>query len=117
MDLAAACIAIAVVVLILWWQRARQKPLELTSVFAGRPAVRMTYADRDGVITSRNVFILSLEIENARVTRFQAWCTTRNAQREFRIDRVLDMTDMQTGEHVAQPASYLLRYSGDAVRD
>lgn len=75
---------------------------ELVDAVTSGRVVRMTYADRDGVTTAREVEPLGYVVRDS-AWYLIAWCRTRDAIRAFRTDRILEAT--ATAE-VAEPREF-----------
>lgn len=79
------------------------------------PVVWMEYADADGEVSQRQVALIAAKADNAiGAVRFTGLCASRRAERSFRSDRVLAMSDAATGRAIADPTSYLAAIANSA---
>lgn len=66
-------------------------PHLIADALSSRRVLRITYADRDGVATSREIEPLGY-VGKPTHWYLVAWCRTRNAVRAFRTDRITAVT-------------------------
>lgn len=81
--------------------RTPMRPELVDAVTAGR-VVRMTYADREGVTTAREVEPLGYVVRDD-AWYLIAWCRSREAIRAFRTDRILEA---HATAEVAEPREF-----------
>ena len=68
------------------------------------PDYEIEYADAFGEITERQVRLLAVAEEPAsRLLYVRAYCFIRNAERTFRVDRMLSVRLMPQGKHIVDP--------------
>ncbi len=72
------------------------------------PQYRITYADEDGVVTEREIYVDNWRKRGA-VTYYFCWCFERDAQRTFRSDRILETVNVQTGRRIKDISAYIMR--------
>ena len=65
-------------------------PVVIQDAIVGRQVLRLTYADRDGVRTEREVEPVLFMTGVGRQWYLIAWCRLRQAARAFRVDRIMD---------------------------
>lgn len=70
------------------------------------PEYAIEYADADGVVTERQIAILS---RGWKDETFKAWCFLRSEQRTFRYDRVLSARNLRTGRSIKSLGDYVRR--------
>lgn len=70
------------------------------------PEYSIEYADADGVVTERQIAILS---RGWKDETFKAWCFLRSEQRTFRYDRVLSARNLRTGRSIKSLGDYVRR--------
>lgn len=70
------------------------------------PEFSIEYADADGVVTERQIAILS---RGWKDETFKAWCFLRSEQRTFRYDRVLSARNLRTGRSIKSLGDYVRR--------
>jgi predicted DNA-binding transcriptional regulator YafY len=82
------------------------------------PKFDIIYQDKFGTVTQRIVTVKDMALidpengEPCLALSFIGHCHLRKDSREFRIDRVLRMIDLQTGEIVEKPDQHLVQYAG-----
>ena len=79
------------------------------------PQFRISYADIDGVVTDRDIFV-SGSSGSGRSTVFHCWCFLRNEERSFRNDRIISATNLKTGRSIKNLAAYMADYRGLNIR-
>lgn len=75
----------------------------------------MEYGDIDGVVTTRQIRILSVG-GNGKSYYVEAFCRLRNARRTFRADRVLSLRRHDGADIIAAPMVYLLEMLPEVER-
>lgn len=75
--------------------------------------VDLAYGDADGVVTERAVTVLAVEfdLDSGDAVKLEGWCHSREARRNFRPDRIIEMRNSQTGEKIANPKRYLAAWA------
>lgn len=68
--------------------------------------VYISYVDAYGEASERRVEVRSINRKNGRIY-MNAICLTKHKFRSFRVDRIADMTRIDTGEYVANPYEYV----------
>lgn len=63
------------------------------------PQYRITYADEDGVVTEREIYVDNWHKRGA-VTYYFCWCFERDDRRTFRSDRIIETINVQTGRRI-----------------
>lgn len=103
--------------------KAEREPLSARASYGIRPPVgdqnehrfNLAYVDADGVWTERKVRIS--KASGYGVSRhFFAFCELRGEWRTFRLDRIHEMIDMQTGEVHSSPEAVFLRFEAKRRR-
>lgn len=69
--------------------------------------VRLTYEDADGATTTRDVLVHRYDFDGDGY--IVGHCSLRQAERTFRIDRVRQMVDLDTGEQLTKGYRRFLR--------
>lgn len=72
------------------------------------PQYKITYADDDGVITERDIYVDTWR-ESGAVIYYTCWCFLRDERRTFRSDRILKTVNAQTGRQIKDISAYILR--------
>ncbi|WP_029074402.1 WYL domain-containing protein [Kaistia adipata] len=72
------------------------------------PEFRITYADEDGVVTEREIYVDGWRKRGA-VTYYFCWCFERDDRRTFRSDRILEIVNVQTGRQIKDIVAYRTR--------
>lgn len=67
----------------------------------------MRYQDANGAITEREVTAYGVRQKNENLYLY-GYCHERGAFRTFRIERIMELVDLSTGEVVPEPKSHLL---------
>lgn len=84
------------------WDEAMNRPVTNDLRFM------IEYADADGVITERVIKPLGIhQMAGGAIIYITAFCTTRNAIRTFRSDRILAAYNMQTNRKISDLGNYL----------
>lgn len=73
-----------------------------------RPQYKITYADEDGVVTDREIYIHNF-YKRGGVAYFQCWCFLRDEKRTFRSDRILDTVNLSTNRRIKDLYAYIMR--------
>lgn len=73
-----------------------------------RPEWQIEYADEDGVVTERQVYV-DRWWDRGGVTYYDCWCYLRDQRRTFRSDRVLGVRNLDTNRKVKSIHGYLMR--------
>lgn len=79
-------------------------------LFTGSKTARINYEDADGVKTeSRDIIIREIYARGQSLNRqyIDAFCTLRNEKRCFRLDRVISILDLETGELFDSPKQFV----------
>ncbi|MEZ8372779.1 hypothetical protein AB6C91_00565 [Vibrio cyclitrophicus] len=58
----------------------------------------MSYADTSGKASDRNIIINKVDVNQQDLHYIKAHCLLRNSQRTFRVDRIVALCDVDTGE-------------------
>ncbi|WP_183059399.1 WYL domain-containing protein [Salmonella enterica] len=66
--------------------------------------LEISYKAIDGTTTDRKIRVMSYHQPSRTIA---AWCHTRNAQRTFRVDRIISAVDINTGEEISDMDDYL----------
>lgn len=74
---------------------------------AGRLIIE--YADADGVITTREIEIRSVEL-SSEALYVNAFCNLRGAERTFRVDRILSARKSATGPKIRDVEAYIVDF-------
>lgn len=72
------------------------------------PQYRITYADEDGVVTDREIYVDNW-YKRGGITYYKCWCFLRDERRTFRSDRILDTINVQTGRRIKDISAYVMR--------
>ena len=67
----------------------RSVPVVIQDAIVGRQVLRLSYVDRGGVRTERDVEPVLFMTAAGRQWYLIAWCRLRQAARAFRVDRVM----------------------------
>lgn len=73
----------------------------------------LVYVDDDGVLLFTVVRVLQLDEAHHRLV---AWCTRSQAQRVFKLSKVIKATHLGTGQRVRLPRSVLLNPEAQSPR-
>lgn len=73
-----------------------------------RPEFRIEYADDDGVVTTRDIYVYRYR-ENQDVWNLDCWCYLRDDRRTFRSDRILSAINLDTNRKIQDIVRYLQR--------
>jgi len=84
------------------WEEAMNRPVTDSLLF------RISYADRNGEITEREIVPLAIHLTAHRPeVRIRAKCLLRNAERDFMSDRIITSVNMRTGRKISDLGQYL----------
>lgn len=72
------------------------------------PQYAITYADEDGVITDREIYVDAWRKRDG-VIYYYCWCFLRDERRTFRSDRILETTNLRTGRRIRDISTYIMR--------
>ncbi|MGV2980680.1 WYL domain-containing protein [Camelimonas sp. ID_303_24] len=86
--------------------KAHRRTINGTVNAAIKPQFRIEYADEDGVVTERDVFLLAIR-EDGDLVYCIVWCFVRNDARTLRADRILSASDLMTGKSIESLSPYL----------
>lgn len=70
-----------------------------------RPEFRIAYADEDGEITEREIYVHSHGRRSGQMYYF-CWCFLREEERTFRGDRIMKAVNLDTGREIKDLAAY-----------
>lgn len=84
------------------------KPLPPLGSVAG-PAYRIAYVNADGEASDRVITILDVSQDDGR-TYVLAHCSRAQDALTFRVDRIREMHDHHTGEHISQPMQFFRQF-------
>ncbi|TFE95280.1 hypothetical protein B5M44_21865 [Shinella sumterensis] len=73
-----------------------------------RPEYRITYADEDGVVTTRDIYVHTWR-QRAAVIYYDCWCYLRDERRTFRSDRILETVNLQTNRKIRDISQHRMR--------
>ena len=72
------------------------------------PEYRITYADEDGVVTERDIYVHTWRNRGA-IVYYDCWCYLREERRTFRSDRILETVNLQTNRKIRDISQHRMR--------
>ena len=73
------------------------------------PEYRITYADSDGVVTEREIFVDNWYSRDG-VHHLKCWCFLRDEKRQFRSDRILSSVNLSTNRKIKDIVAHKQRW-------